>query len=129
MNMSKLPILYVEDDEINGFVLQAMLRDHYAVTVVVSPAQALSAVAETAYPLILMDINLGEDEIDGVELARRIRALPAYADIPIFAVTAFAMPGDEERFLAHGFDRYFAKPVQKADILQGIAQYLDHSAA
>ena len=122
--MSKVPILYVEDDEINGFVIQSMLREHYAVRVVMTPAEALAAVAETAYPLILMDINLGEDEIDGVELTRRIRALPTYEGVPVFAVTAFAMPGDEARFLASGFDRYFAKPVQKPSLLTGLSEYL-----
>ncbi|RMG71305.1 MAG: response regulator [Bacteroidetes bacterium] len=122
--MTKPHILYVEDDEINGFVVQSMLRSYCTVDIATNPAEAMSAVGSVAYPLILMDINLGEDEMDGVELTRRIRALPGYHSVPIFAVTAFAMPGDEERFLSEGFDRYFPKPVQKEDLLAGLQQYL-----
>ncbi|GAB4404384.1 MAG: hypothetical protein OHK0039_04480 [Bacteroidia bacterium] len=117
-------ILYVEDDEINAFVIRAMLKAHYEVTVASTPNAALEAVYNHAFQLILMDINLGEDQIDGVELMQRIRQLPAYAETPIFAVTAYAMPGDAAYFQQAGFDRYYAKPVRKAELLAGMADIL-----
>ena len=68
-----------------------------------------------------MDIQL--PDIDGVEALRRLRADARSADIPVLAVTAQAMEGDRERFLAEGFDDYVSKPV---DIVELVAVVRDH---
>jgi CheY-like chemotaxis protein len=70
--------------------------------------------------IVLMDIQL--PGVDGLAVTRELKADPATAALPILAVTAFAMKGDKERFLAAGFDGYLAKPYRSKDLLQAIEQ-------
>ena len=70
-----------------------------------------------------MDINLGEDET-GVDVMLKIRELPGYKNIPIVAVTAYALPGDRERFLQAGFDGYIGKPFTKQQLFRMMDQVL-----
>jgi len=72
--------------------------------------------------LILMDINL--PDIDGVEVTQRIKAQDELSQIPIIALTANAMHGDEQHYLDAGMDGYIAKPVNKALLLDEIAKFL-----
>jgi CheY-like chemotaxis protein len=72
--------------------------------------------------LILMDVHL--PEMDGLEVIRRLRANPEWADLPIIALTALAMPGDQERCLAAGANDYISKPVRLETLRQIIATYL-----
>jgi len=62
--------------------------------------------------LVLLDMNL--PDVSGIDLARRLRALPAFERVPLVAVTAHAMRGDRERFLEAGCDAYVAKPIDTA---------------
>jgi two-component system cell cycle response regulator DivK len=83
------------------------------------------AVAARERPdLILMDINL--PDIDGLEATARLKAAPDMAHIPVIALTANAMHGDRERFIAAGCDGYLAKPVTKTELLNTVAHYLGH---
>jgi CheY-like chemotaxis protein len=69
-------------------------------------------------------LDIGLPEFDGHELARRLRALPGMADVPLVAVSGYGQAHDRERALAAGFDRHFVKPVMAADILdvlEGVA--------
>ncbi len=75
--------------------------------------------------LILMDVQL--PDISGLEVTRRIKGDSALKHIPIIAVTAIAMAGDEERVLASGCDVYIAKPIQMRDILSAIQKMLGES--
>jgi CheY-like chemotaxis protein len=72
--------------------------------------------AENEYDLILMDINLGDPEKDGVYYLKELRKT-RYQKKPIVAVTAYAMSGDRERFMDAGFDEYFSKPIEKLRLL------------
>lgn len=74
--------------------------------------------------MILMDINLGGDSRDGVAIMQELREKPAYADLPILAITSYAMPGDREKFIAAGFDEYVAKPVAKEDLLEKVRRFI-----
>ena len=115
--MKKPDILLVEDDSINAFVILKFLSEMYAVTHAATGQEALEEAEQKDYQLILMDINLGDEDFDGVEALRRIRQLPTRNQIPIMAVTAYAMNGDRERFLQAGFDSYLAKPVKKESLI------------
>src|SRR5205807_804605 len=72
--------------------------------------------------LVLMDVQL--PGIDGVEALRRLRLDASTAEIPVLALTAQAMEGDRERFLAAGFDGYLSKPVDIVELLATVAAYL-----
>ncbi len=74
--------------------------------------------------LVLMDVQL--PGIDGVEALARLRAEPGAGDVPIVALTAFAMKDDRERFLAAGFDAYIEKPLDVREFPHHVAQILGH---
>lgn len=107
-----LKILVVEDNLINQKVVLALLRKSgYQADVATNGVEALTAFGESAYDLILMDINM--PEMDGVEATQRIRSdWPAANQPHIIAVTANAMNGDRERFLEAGMDDYVSKPIR-----------------
>ena len=116
-------ILCVEDNPQNMRLVRKILKhEGYEVLEAEDGASGL-AIAEAEKPdLILMDINL--PDIDGLEVTKRIKAQAHLAYIPIVALTANAMYGDEERCMAAGCDGYIAKPVSKDKLLSSIETYL-----
>ena len=110
-------LLLVEDHEDTQQLLMEVLESSYDVSVAGQAAEAYLLALEQRFDLILMDIDLGEGP-DGAELLRQLRAVPEYADVPIVAVTAFAMPGDRERFLEMGFTAYVSKPFDVDELLR-----------
>ena len=84
--------------------------------------EGLQIAAREELNLILLDIHM--PQMDGYEAARRLRAEPPCARIPIVAVTALAMVGDREKILATGFDGYIAKPIEAEMFLSQINEYL-----
>lgn len=122
-------VLVAEDNEINQRVVLAMLA-HLGVhvTLVTDGAQAVQAVANAAYDLVLMDCQM--PVMDGYEATARIRALPgAAARVPIVAVTAHALADDRSACLAAGMDGYVSKPLSGARLQQLLAEYLDEPTA
>ena len=117
-------ILYVEDDAINALVMVKLLQGHYHVQVAYDGEVCLALLHEHPFDLVLMDINLGNGKMDGIEILKKMRSEEAFRHIPVFAVTSYAMPEDEDKFLKEGFDKFFAKPVFKEDLLKGIASVL-----
>ncbi|WP_378175773.1 response regulator [Aquimarina sp. SS2-1] len=115
-------ILYVEDNKINAMVMNKMLSKNGSnVMIAENGSSALKIVKQTPLDLILVDINLGLNQMDGCELLGRFKKLDALKDIPIYAVTAYAMPGDAQKFLKIGFDKYFSKPVNFEKLLSAIS--------
>jgi two-component system, cell cycle response regulator DivK len=108
-------ILYVEDDPINAYVLQKMLSN-FTIDIAKNGEEGMNLSAENDYDLVLMDINLGDPEKDGVFYLKELRKTN-YQNKPIVAVTAYAMSGDRERFMDAGFDEYFSKPIEKLRLL------------
>lgn len=109
----RLSTLVVEDEKINQQILQAILAKlGHRTTVVDDGYHALELLRTNSYDIILMDIQM--PELDGIETTRIIRTSSKFAhvrDIPIIALTAFAMAGDRDKCLKAGMDRYLAKPV------------------
>ena len=116
-------ILCVEDNPQNMRLVRKILQHQgYAVLEAENGLAGVSEAEEHIPDMILMDVNL--PDIDGLEATRRIKAQPQLAHIPIVALTANAMYGDEERILAEGCDGYISKPVSKAKLLEVVEQYL-----
>jgi CheY-like chemotaxis protein len=106
----KLVILLVEDNAANQLLAVALLeREGYEVDVADTSAQVVERLRARTPDLILMDIQLPGD--DGLVVARRLKADPATAKIPIVALTAHAMAGDREQALAVGCVGYLSKPI------------------
>ena len=121
--VTKRKILIVEDDSISQDVINLFLKNLYNLSFAENGEQALEYVNKDKFDLILMDINLGAG-ITGIEVKEKIRTIKGYEDIPIIAVTAFAMMGDRERFLSSGFNHYISKPYLKQQLLKLIAEVL-----
>jgi len=115
-------ILVVEDNEKNMKLFRDVLdAKGYRVLEARTGGEALSLAAEHRPDLVLMDIQL--PDIGGIEALGRLRADEHTESIPIVALTAQAMDGDRERFLAAGFDGYMSKPV---DIAAFVAMVQEH---
>jgi two-component system, cell cycle response regulator DivK len=116
-------ILVVEDHEDNRRILRDLLTsaDYVMIEAVTGP-EGLAMAKSHRPDLILMDIQL--PEIDGYEVTRRIKADPALKLIPIFAVTSFALAGDEEKARAAGCVGYVTKPFSPRQLLAKIRQHL-----
>ena len=116
-------ILVVEDQEDNRQILRDLLTTtDYEVMEAENGEEALAAVAKQRPDLILMDIQL--PVMDGYEATRRIKADPALANIPVIAVTSYALSGDEEKARAAGCDDFVPKPFSPRQLLAKIRQYL-----
>jgi two-component system, cell cycle response regulator DivK len=116
-------IAVVEDNPDNRLLVQAILEDSYRVVEYENGADALAGMAQEAPDLVLLDISL--PGMDGTEVLKRIREDVKLARLPVIAVTAHAMSGDRERFLAEGFDDYLTKPIVDEELLlEAIARRL-----
>jgi two-component system cell cycle response regulator DivK len=119
-------ILVVEDTEDNRRIIGDLLTSvGYEVIEAVDGEEGV-AMAESHRPdLILMDIQL--PEMDGYEATRRIRAIPQLAEVPIIAVTSYALSGDEAKARAAGCDGYIAKPFSPRELLAKVREFLPES--
>ncbi len=113
-------ILLIEDNAQNAYMAQFMLQG-YEADIATSPEEAIEQVRFNQYRLLLVDINLGADR-SGIDLLHEIRGIEGYEFVPAVAVTAYALPGDEDRFLNEGFDDYVAKPFRKETLLGAVEQ-------
>jgi two-component system cell cycle response regulator DivK len=117
-------ILVVEDNERNMKLVRDVLQAKgYTTLEATTGRQAVELATEHDPALVLMDIRL--PDIDGVEALGRLRTDARTASIPVLAVTAQAMQGDRERFLAAGFDGYLAKPVNIVELVDTVRQHCD----
>ena len=117
-------VLVVEDNEVGMKLFRdVLLATGYRTLEATTGGQAVELAAEHAPDLVLMDIQL--PDIDGVEALSRLRANERTASIPVLAVTAQAMQGDHERFLAAGFDDYISKPVNIVELVDTVRKYCD----
>ena len=117
-------ILIVEDNEKNMKLFRDILgATGYRTLEAVSGERAVELARSHGPDLVLMDIQL--PGIDGVEALARLRADGRTARVPVLALTAQAMEGDHERFLAAGFDAYVSKPVDIAELVATVRRHCD----
>jgi two-component system cell cycle response regulator DivK len=120
--MTGAQILVVADNEKNMKLFRDVLRaTGYRTLEAGTAARALELAAEHAPDLVLMDIQL--PDMDGLETLRRLRSDGRTAAIPVLALTAQAMQGDRERFLAAGFDGYVSKPVNIVELVDTVRRH------
>jgi two-component system cell cycle response regulator DivK len=117
-------VLVVEDNDKNMKLFRDVLvASGYRTLEATTGGEAVKLAAEHAPDLVLMDIEL--PDIDGLETLSRLRADERTASIPVLALTAQAMHGDRERFLAAGFDDYISKPVNVLELVDTVRQHCD----
>jgi two-component system, cell cycle response regulator DivK len=122
--MGAATVLVVEDNEKNMKLFRDILEARgYRTLEAATGGQAVELALEHAPDLVLMDIQL--PDFDGVEALGRIRADERAGSLPVLALTAQAMEGDRERFLAAGFDGYLSKPVDVTDFVATVQRYCD----
>ena len=116
-------VLIVEDNELNMKLFHDLLVAHgYATIQTRSGLEALALARRHRPALILMDIQL--PEISGLEVTKWIKEDDELRDIPIVAVTAFAMKGDEERIRSGGCEAYISKPISVAAFLETVHHFI-----
>ncbi len=115
-------IAVVEDNADNRLLLQAILGDQYDLVEYENGADALAGMSNARPDLVLLDISL--PGMDGSEILRRMREDLSLRALPVVALTAHAMSGDRERFLAAGFNDYVTKPIVDDTLLTGAIERL-----
>ena len=117
-------ILVVEDNLLSMKLFRDVLvASGYRAIEATTGAEAIDLATAHGPDLVLMDIEL--PDLDGVNALRRLRTNERTAEIPVLAVTAQAMRGDRERFLAAGFDGYISKPVNVGELLAVVRRTCD----
>ena len=107
----------VEDNADNRLLLRAILEGQYEIVEYDNGVDALAGLSASLPDLVLLDISL--PGMDGNEILARIRADEALRHLPVIALTAHAMAGDREKYLAAGFNDYVTKPIVDEAILLG----------
>ncbi|MAA98089.1 MAG: two-component system response regulator [Stappia sp.] len=116
-------VLIVEDNELNMKLFHDLLEAHgYQTLQTRTGIEALELAREHRPDLILMDIQL--PEVSGLEVTKWIKEDDDLKVIPVIAVTAFAMKGDEERIRQGGCEAYISKPISVAKFLETVRSYL-----
>lgn len=120
--MSK-SVLIVEDNELNMKLFRDLLEAHgYQTSATSNGFEALSLIRSVRPDLILMDIQL--PQVSGLEVTRWIKDDPELRTIPVVAVTAFAMKGDEERIREGGCEAYLSKPISVGKFIETVQRFI-----
>ncbi|MFC1629365.1 response regulator, partial [Gemmatimonadota bacterium] len=120
-------ILLAEDNPVNQKVAATMLRKRgHTVDVVKNGQEAVNAVRENRYDIVLMDIQM--PTMDGIAAVREIRSDQQYVDLPVIALTAHALEGDEERFLEAGMNGYVSKPFRPHQLFAVVEEWTSDPA-
>jgi len=122
----KNKVLIVEDNELNMKLFDDLLGAHgYQTFKTRDGRRVLELARQHAPDLILMDIQL--PEVSGIEVTQWLKADKDLKHIPVIAVTAFAMKGDEEKILQGGCEDYISKPISITEFIKVVQKYLDQS--
>lgn len=111
-------ILAVEDNPLDTLVVKVLLQNHFNIYTVKNGYDALKLLEEQKIDIILMDINLKDENMDGITVMKLIKKIEKYQFIKIFAVTAY--PENTINFIEQGFDGLYVKPVLKEEIFEFI---------
>jgi len=110
-------VLIVEDEIISGMLINKYLQKYFKTNLIHNSTECKNICLKEYYDFVILDINLGNDSIDGAILLEQLKQLPNCKETVFIAITAYAMPGDKERFLTKGFDFYFSKPLVFKDLV------------
>lgn len=112
---TKRKLAVVEDNPDNRMLVRAMLEDLYEILEYENGFDALAGLRAEKHDLVMLDISL--PVMDGTLILKEIRKDIGLRDLPVIALTAHAMNGDRERYLAQGFDDYLSKPIVNENLL------------
>lgn len=119
----KRSILLIEDNEQNRYLVGFLLESHdYVVATAPDGPKGIEMAGKNSYDMILLDIQL--PEMDGYAVATALRNDPRTRDVPIVAVTSYAMVGDREKALASGCNGYIEKPINPETFVSQIERFL-----
>ena len=121
--MNKANILIVEDDKIHTYIAETHLKNHFHYRSVTTGYAALEAIEKEKFDVILMDINLNDETMDGIKTMRTIRYNRKHRHTKIIAVTAAS--DAREWFLKQGFDAHYLKPLYENEIVEEINKQLE----
>lgn len=120
----KTKVLLIEDNEQNRYLVTYILEKHnYQVLQAFNGAEGVSLACQQKPDLILLDIQL--PIMDGYTVARELRKNESLANVPIIAVTSYAMPGDREHAMQAGCTGYIEKPIDPDTFISQVEIYLD----
>jgi CheY-like chemotaxis protein len=118
-------IAVVDDNADNRLIIRTILEVQYEIVEFSSGIDAIEGFKKKKPSVVILDISL--PEMDGTEILRRIREDPDLHDLPVIALTAHAMVGDREKYLAAGFNDYVAKPILDMSVLFSTIQRWESS--
>lgn len=120
-------ILVIEDNEQNRYLVTFILEQHgYRVIQARNGREGIELAGQVEPALILLDIQL--PGMDGYAVARELRSNPVFDEVPIVAVTSYAMVGDREQILASGCNGYIEKPINPETFVNDVEQHLDEQS-
>ncbi|MEL7129461.1 MAG: ATP-binding protein [Pseudomonadota bacterium] len=126
--LQDMHVLIVDDNQVNRRVARSFLSQYDMTSrEAVNGQDALEIMAEEPFDLVLMDVHM--PILDGVSTTRAIREQPAWADLPIIALTADAMTGDRDKYLAEGMSGYVSKPIDQMELVKEIHRVIDVASA
>ena len=120
-------IAVVDDNADNRLIIRTILEDQYEIIEFSSGIEAIEGLKRKKPDVVILDISL--PEMDGTEILRRLREDVDLNNLPVIALTAHAMVGDREKYLAAGFNDYIAKPILDMNVLFATIQRWEHSVS
>lgn len=124
----KPKLLVVDNDESSRDIIKLFLKDLYEMDFADSGEKAFRLVNHSKFDIILMDINLGKG-MSGVETTKEIKKIESYKNVPIVAITGFAMRGDREEFIQSGCTHYLSKPFSRVKLIKLLSQITSNKEA
>ena len=123
-----MKVLIAEDNPVNRELLRELLEARgYGVDEACDGVEAWEMLKRARPDILLLD--LGMPKLDGYSVVQKIRKHPTLGDLPVMAVTAYAMRGDREKVLDSGFDGYLSKPIDAASLEQELERLLSQPGA
>lgn len=121
-------VLLIEDNDKNRKLVKILLKAKgYEIIEAITGEEALNCLQTCKPDIILLDIQL--PNMDGLTLAKKIKSQPETKDIPIIAVTAYAMKGDKEKMLDSGCDAYISKPIDTRSLPLIVANFVEKKSS
>jgi Response regulator containing a CheY-like receiver domain and an HD-GYP domain len=121
--MEKPKILYVEDHLESALLVRTLLKNRCEVFITETYEETIDFLKDNAVDLILLDINLPGKK-DGVDLVKDLKSDDRYRNLPVVALTAYALAGDRERLLEAGCDEYISKPMTKKELFDKLKKFI-----
>lgn len=116
-------ILIIEDDHVSMKLINVILSKSYEIHEAINAKDAIEKAFSNQFDLIITDINLGKGN-SGIYVTKELRKTSQYANIPIIAMTAYAISGDREEFIEAGCTDYISKPINKDDLVFLVQKYI-----